>query len=439
MTGALDEAQGEATGARGIAESLGQDLAYCVASSVLSLVSLLRGETAKAVELAREVVSRAENTVLERVPGESWAASRFPSHYWLALCLMVADQLDEAGDVIRTGREFSEEHGNAWTIPMLHCASALRHFLKGEWDDAIAEGQTAIGIAGDVGTRHGLVYADSLRAMIAVHRDDLEEAQRWLTAAEQELAGSGPQYRAHWVAWAGATVHEARGAPEEALTLLAEAWDGCARGGFLSEYPVLGPDIVRVAQALGAPDRARATTEAVEHAAARMGVRSAQAAALRCRGLLEDDPDLLITAVTRSVEAQPFTRARTCEEAALALGRRGRTEKAVPLLLRAVGDYEKLRAARCVARCDSTLRALGVRRPRGSRPRRSRTGWEALTDTEQAVVNLAAQGLTNRQVGERMFISHRTVETHLSHAFEKLGVSSRARLASEVARRATAL
>jgi len=67
--------------------------------------------------------------------------------------------------------------------------------------------------------------------------------------------------------------------------------------------------------------------------------------------------------------------------------------------------------------------------------RRSRFGWESLTEAELRVVRLAAEGLTNRQVAERLFVSRRTVATHLEHVFQKLGFSTRARLAAEAVRR----
>lgn len=78
--------------------------------------------------------------------------------------------------------------------------------------------------------------------------------------------------------------------------------------------------------------------------------------------------------------------------------------------------------------------ALGwVRRSRGSRARPA-AGWNALTPTEAKVSRLVAAGLTNQQIGERMFISRDTVKTHLRHVFTKLEVSSRAELAALVAR-----
>ncbi|MGH3608753.1 MAG: response regulator transcription factor, partial [Pseudonocardiaceae bacterium] len=75
-----------------------------------------------------------------------------------------------------------------------------------------------------------------------------------------------------------------------------------------------------------------------------------------------------------------------------------------------------------------------VRRARGGRKRPSR-GWDSLTPTELEVVHHIAGGLTNRQIGERMFISLGTVKAHLSHIFAKLGTPARSLLAAEATRR----
>jgi DNA-binding CsgD family transcriptional regulator len=79
--------------------------------------------------------------------------------------------------------------------------------------------------------------------------------------------------------------------------------------------------------------------------------------------------------------------------------------------------------------------AIGwAHRARGQRKRPER-GWESLTPTELRVVELVAEGLTNPQIGERMFISRGTVKVHLSHIFAKLGTTTRAELAAEATRR----
>jgi DNA-binding CsgD family transcriptional regulator len=75
-----------------------------------------------------------------------------------------------------------------------------------------------------------------------------------------------------------------------------------------------------------------------------------------------------------------------------------------------------------------------VQRGRGARGRPS-AGWSSLTPRELEVVRLVAQGMTNPDIGEKLFLSKRTVQTHLSHIFAKVGVATRAELASEATRR----
>jgi len=70
-----------------------------------------------------------------------------------------------------------------------------------------------------------------------------------------------------------------------------------------------------------------------------------------------------------------------------------------------------------------------LRRARGAR-KRPAGGWESLTPTEQKVVEFAADGLTNPEIGERMFISRGTVKVHLSHIYAKLNVRNRSELMS---------
>jgi DNA-binding CsgD family transcriptional regulator len=70
------------------------------------------------------------------------------------------------------------------------------------------------------------------------------------------------------------------------------------------------------------------------------------------------------------------------------------------------------------------LRQLGVVRRNAVRKRRV-IGWEALTSTETSVAHLASEGKTNREIAETLFMSPHTVNTHLRHIFDKLGVKSR--------------
>jgi predicted ATPase/DNA-binding CsgD family transcriptional regulator len=82
----------------------------------------------------------------------------------------------------------------------------------------------------------------------------------------------------------------------------------------------------------------------------------------------------------------------------------------------------------------STLEAIAYARRRHSGRKRPASGWSALTPTEHDVVCLVSEGLANNDIAARLFVSPRTVQSHLTHVYSKLGVSSRVQLAQEAAR-----
>ena len=112
----------------------------------------------------------------------------------------------------------------------------------------------------------------------------------------------------------------------------------------------------------------------------------------------------------------------------------GRRNEAVALLLEAATIHAELDSAGDLERIGASLRRLGEKPPR-LRQSRPATGWKALTSTESNVSLLVVQGLTNPEIGRRLKISRRTVETHLSRIFGKLGVTNRTQLAAEVPKR----
>jgi DNA-binding CsgD family transcriptional regulator len=84
----------------------------------------------------------------------------------------------------------------------------------------------------------------------------------------------------------------------------------------------------------------------------------------------------------------------------------------------------------------STEQAIAyAQRGRGERKRPS-SGWASLTPTELDVVRPVSEGLSNKDIATRMFVSPRTVQTHLTHIYTKLGLTSRVQLAQEAARHA---
>jgi DNA-binding CsgD family transcriptional regulator len=109
-------------------------------------------------------------------------------------------------------------------------------------------------------------------------------------------------------------------------------------------------------------------------------------------------------------------------------------EAAVTACRTALGDTDFEAAWEAGRRMSLEEAVAYAERGRGER-KRPAAGWEALTPSEVDVVRLAAQGLSNPQIAERLFVSRHTVKVHLSHVFAKLGLASRSELAAEATRR----
>jgi DNA-binding CsgD family transcriptional regulator len=229
-----------------------------------------------------------------------------------------------------------------------------------------------------------------------------------------------------------ARLRHVQGRPDEALADLREAatrWDELdVRHPLLADWRV-------TAAALHA-DRgelaeARRLADAQLELAERVGTPGTLAAALRTEALVAPRADrvaLLERAVELTVESQAqLEHCRALVDLGAALRRSGQRSAARDPLRRALDLANRGGAVRLARRADEELRAAGAR------PRRAAlSGPESLTGAEHRVARLAAQGHTNRQIAQALFVSRRTVETHLAHAFQKLAISGRDELAARL-------
>ena len=428
----LGDLAGAATAAgqaRSAAVAAGDPLATSMAMLALADAAEWGGHPSRALEIIDEAVRLADQSPAR-------LGHRYPLQAARGHILLELDEFAEARRTLEAGRRACEELGVRWHVGEHHDILALGRYHAGEWDDALAELETSADLAGETGETYTRILGQAVQALIEFHRNDLRGAAETTRMAAGQLAGTGPRYRTHWVRWVRALLLEADGETAEALTMLSAAWDHCARGGLALEYPVIGPDLVRLALAAGDRGRAADVVAAVGEVAAGNDVGSLAGAALRCRGLAHGDAEILLAAVdTYAASPRPLELALTCEEAAATVVRRGHHEQARGLLEQAAAICERLGAARDLARADAALRGLGVRHRRQGARGRPASGWRSLTATELTVADLVAEGLSNPQVGERLYVSRRTVQTHLAHIFAKLGISSRAELAAEVTRR----
>jgi DNA-binding CsgD family transcriptional regulator len=189
---------------------------------------------------------------------------------------------------------------------------------------------------------------------------------------------------------------------------------------------------VRLAVQVGDKAAAESAMGKVAALAADTCVPHRSAAEAYCRGLLDDDGETLLLAATGYRDAgRPFARARALEAAAVAFAEHGAISSAKAAFSRAVDLYATLGAEWHIARSQAGLRPHGIRRGPHAAHRRARTGWHSLTPAEAGVAVLVMEGLSNRQIAERLFLSPRTVATHVSHILGKLGVRTRTDIARE--------
>lgn len=419
----LDRARGRAVEALRFAEEIGDDRGIAGCFFALGYILFHGGRWAEAFAVGDKAIAAASRDAL---------AAQLHPHTLLGEFLATAGRFEEAERVLQAGHRRASELGTSYALPFYRLATARLQFVLGEWDNALAEAEATISLSGEVGTRVRIADAHSLVSRIAAERGDVDKAATAMRAAEEELAGGSPGSLRRYVD--RAFLQEA-GDPEAAFAGLRAFFDGSEAFGVFPELFEYAPDLVRLARANGEPELARRVTEWIE--ATDRGDKStlADATVLRCRGLLEEDADTLF----RSVEAcrragAPFDAALACGDAAILLASRGQTKEARALAGEARVTFEELGAQRRLASLAAALRAFGIRSGSRTSRRRPTTGWESLTPTEEKISVLVAQGLTNQQIADGLFVSRYTVETHIRHVFAKLGVTSRVQLAKDVAR-----
>jgi len=187
---------------------------------------------------------------------------------------------------------------------------------------------------------------------------------------------------------------------------------------------------------VGDRDAAQAYVKRAEAVSRASTVPHMQAIAPHCRGLVDHDPESLLEAARLyEIAGRLLPRAQALEAAGVALAERGDIAEARSRFTDAFSLYTTLGAGWDLARTQARFRAYGIRRGPRVRHRSSSNGWDSLTPTELKVVALVAKGLSNPQIAAQLFLSRRTVQTHVSHILSKLDLHSRIDIAREASRR----
>jgi DNA-binding CsgD family transcriptional regulator/tetratricopeptide (TPR) repeat protein len=408
-----------ATKALATAEEVGDTWTLAWSLHVMTVVSIMSGDVASALPLFDRALD---------VVGEDSALTDLGLLLQINKSVALGD-LDRYDDAVGTAtrvRQLADETGSIVRLAQARSALGQLLFKAGRWDDTKSEVEA---VADDLKDPPTICCDRGFAAMIAFHRGDLVAAREHLSSAAASADQIGDRVISSLVL-ARCYDHEIRDMPERAFAVLNECLAGREE---LDEVEDLLPEAARLA----AFTRATSVLNEVAAQAAALVQRSRVPRRLGtvayCRGLLSGSSSLLLLAAEQYEEAgRPLLRARALEAAAVMLAGQRDRGAARSAFVRADDIYEQLGATWDLARLRAEFRQYGIRRGPRTKHRVVRSGWDSLTVSEAKVADLVAEGMSNRQIAERLVLSTRTVESHVSHILAKLGVRSRVDIARRV-------
>ncbi len=390
-------------------ERLGADRIGCILSANLATEAVSRGESrAEARELAERAL--AGGRLFDLPFHYAHAASALMLSGYFGAARAAWD--DYVARATRRGDMLSTAWGQAFRAGV--------HWRAGALSDALADAELALDAgAGGLPPRFAIVYGAEARLL----RGELAAASELLA----QVPVGGQQVHDALLLAARGRLHLAQGRARQALEEL------LAVGRVLERWlgnPTMAPwqaSAVEALVALGELDEAAALAARAVEESGRWGDPWLHGQALRAQALVApagDRREILLHAVglLRGSEAS-FELARTL----FALGQTEDGAAARECFAEAL-DLALACSAPALA---EQARAELVRA--GARPRRAaRSGRAALTATEERVARLAAAGPTNREIAQALFVTEKTVESHLSSAYRKLGIRARGELAAQL-------
>ncbi|MEA2284250.1 MAG: hypothetical protein QOJ21_293, partial [Solirubrobacteraceae bacterium] len=308
---------------------------------------------------------------------------------------------------------------------LVHQAWGAVHI--GNWQLAVAAADEADRLAGGTSQPRWLAAGRLAGATVAGLRGDQERADSLAAAAEELLLPTGASPMLSLVALARGAAALSDGRHDAAHDHLRRIFDPAdsAFQPFIRGWAIA--DLAEAAMHTGAEDEARAAMLALQPLAGAT-TDALVNAGIRCAGVLLATGDEEAEALFRAgggddLRPWPFLRARLLLTHGTWLRRRRRVAESRAPLREAREAFDALGAIPWSERARRELRASGETSRRREPDRR-----DDLTPQELQIARMAADGLTNREIGRRLYLSHRTVSTHLYRMFPKLGVTARSEL-----------
>jgi DNA-binding CsgD family transcriptional regulator len=359
---------------------------------------------------------------------------------WRCELMMLMDYVEEPLELAADWIAAARQDRQSWALRIFEALRGRQLLQMGRLRDATAALEKQLD-SDPERAPVGIFDVAAIAALdrVAQHTGDARQARRIGQIARLAMRNDVPAVRMHG-AWLLAMQALSDGDPHTACAWLRgrkdesqEAILRCSQiavsdGARLAKLAVAAKDTELADMALaGAELRAKRNPE----------VRSILATAAHVRGILHGSRDELSQAASLFESCRrPLAQAEALEDLALHDIGRGAAIEAVDALDRALTINARSGASRDAYRVRSRLRELGERR-RVVAVARVSSGWAAMTPSEIKVAGLVAEGMTNREVAARLFLSPHTVSSHLRHVFAKLDINSRVELARASASRAT--
>ncbi|MEU0503397.1 AAA family ATPase [Nocardia sp. NPDC005998] len=415
--GRFDAAEAAGAQALAIGDATENPLVTGYGLLTVGAVRYVQGYLDEALELSSRILAVFEN---------GFGSDQFDPYVLYAHCLIELDRFADAEVVLHKAIGHSRRIHGVY-LSASAAAKARLYVLNGRWDDAIIECTSGRSVPDALGYTPIL---QSLSALIGIHRGTFLPDPDDIPAPNDQLGSSS---YGQFYPWINALLLETRGDPRGALDLLVDAQLRLADGLTSPTLYYIYPDIARLAADVGDEKAARSVVMASAESARRQPTAARTGTAMLCRGVAERDPAVLRTAAAEFRRAgRPFYEAQAYENAAVLFAADGAGSDARSALDAAVELYSGLGASWDIARAVARMRPYGIRRGvRGPR-NRPKSGRAALTDTERKVAALVAEGFSNADIAAQMFLSRRTIQSHVSNILAKLGVGSRREIAPEI-------
>ncbi len=350
---------------------------------------------------------------------------------WRCDILMMNDRLDQCLDLTVENVALAQKHLQAWALRVFETGRARILVQLGRLADAymILKEHVTEDSAPEITNILDAAAVTAL-AHVAIHTGD-EGSRRVVTQIAQVMLAEHASAVCCHAVWILALDAMANGNLQGAHSWLCQLGES-ERLSILPLYPADMADEPRLVHlALAVDDRelaVRVNNRSEERAALNPEVTSLAAVAAHTRGLLRRERgDLASAADLFTVGHRPLAAAAAFEDFGVQAVDDGDTTGAIAAFNRSLSIFTDASATWDAARLRGRLRSLGVRRRLAPSPRLT-SGWASLTDAEVAVARLVAEGLSNRDVAARLFVSYHTVSGHLRNVFTKLGINSRVEL-----------